>query len=155
MKKHMYTDEQGYPIFIVTDKEFLSQTCKEAEVSQTTDKIVVEILDTARRLHGCREGQGCLGLAANQIGYNTRVMVLRINNKYKPFINPVIVESYGSQESYEQCYSMPGKPSVRIERSVSVKVSARNIKSMMLHGLSAIAFQHEMDLLDGVVIDDR
>ena len=152
MRKYMYTDEFGSSIFIVTDKEFLSQPCNEAEVSLTTDKIVSQIIETARRLNGCREGLSCLGLAANQLGYNTRIMVLRINNKYKPFINPVILESYGSQEFSETCYSRPGKPPIKTERSVSIKVSARNIKSKMLYGLSAISFQHEMDHLDGVLI---
>lgn len=152
MHIYMYTDNLGYSIGIVTDKEFLSQTCKEAEPGVTTDKIVGDLINTARRMDGCRERLGCLGLAANQIGESVRIIVLKINNKFKPFINPVIIERAGIQESTETCFSRPGKPPAKVERSIYVKVANQSGKSISLHGLSAIAFQHELDHLNGVLI---
>lgn len=116
-------------------------------------------------------GRKCLGLAAPQVGINKRVFVVNIAGYFRIFVNPSILEQSEEQiEWTEQCISLPGKE-VKTFRSGWVKVTADNNKVIMSLGLApenmessrsanemlleAIAFQHEFDHLNGILMTDR
>ncbi len=106
-----------------------------------------------------------VGLAAPQVGILRRAcVVLETNvpegeNEYFiELVNPVIVEAEGSQEGYEGCLSFPGEFGV-VTRPERVVVSAQDRNGHFFEvegtGLTARAFCHEIDHLDGVLFVDK
>lgn len=103
-----------------------------------------------------------VGLAANQIGVLSRIMVWRDpdnEDETHVFINPQIVErSEASCTMPEGCLSVPGV-TMDVERAVEVLVEAQDLSgqdiTVTLRDLPARIAQHEIDHLDGVLIVDR
>ena len=98
------------------------------------------------------------GLAANQIGLERRIVVLkRLGNKYLTMINPEIVSSSFPVLSVEICASLP--KTIRIKRrKLFVKIRYQNLngkyKSIDLFGLTSFTMQQEIDHLNGKLIID-
>ncbi|OGU25320.1 MAG: peptide deformylase [Geobacteraceae bacterium GWF2_54_21] len=104
-----------------------------------------------------------VGLAAPQIGVLQRVIVIDISATDEPpglivAINPVIVHAEGEAYEEEGCLSVP-KYAANVRRHSSVVVKALNLDGVectwRAEGLLAIAFQHEIDHLDGILFVDH
>jgi peptide deformylase len=104
-----------------------------------------------------------VGLAAPQVGVLRRaVLVLETNHpedeqdRIIELINPEIVDQSGEQAGPEGCLSLPGVFGW-VERPDHVKVRAQdrfgNWFEVEGDGLTARAFCHELDHLDGVLFD--
>ncbi len=101
-----------------------------------------------------------IGLAAIQIGIAKNVLVINLadeDGEQTPesvveVINPMILEAEGSVTYQEGCLSVPSVYE-DIERKENIKVRYFNRDGVKiekeLDGLMAIAFQHEMDHLQG------
>ncbi|HXV28456.1 MAG TPA: peptide deformylase [bacterium] len=125
-------------------------------------KIIQVMVATMRRMKG-------VGLAANQIGLNLRVIVLecRANPRYprahdfplEVWINPEITKYSKKKEmSGEGCLSIPGYRGL-VPRSRSVSFEAwtpqgKKIKRTV-RGFHARVIQHEVDHLNGFFYIDR
>ncbi len=106
---------------------------------------------------------GGLGLAANQIGLDLALAVIKIKKENEAdlrivLINPELAENSGSMAEEEGCLSFPGL-FAKVKRFSKVKVRALNEKGLPIEinaeGLFAKALQHEIDHLDGVLFIDR
>ena len=106
---------------------------------------------------------GGLGLAANQIGLDLSLAVIKIKKENEEdlrivLINPELAEKSGSMAEEEGCLSFPGL-FAKVKRFSKVKVRALNDKGQPIEinaeGLFSKALQHEMDHLDGVLFIDR
>ena len=111
-----------------------------------------------------------IGLAANQVGVLKRVFVLdtewrersedskKVDKNPIAFINPEIVSAEGCIEYEEGCLSIPQVYGL-VERSDLITVRYQDITGRSfekeLSGLNAIAFQHELDHLNGVMFFDH
>lgn len=104
-----------------------------------------------------------VGLAANQIGLTTRLMVIDITVGDDPkqlivMANPEMLEMDGEQREEEGCLSVPGHAGV-VLRPAWVKVRGQDLKgkevTMEGSGLLARAFCHEIDHLDGKLFIER
>jgi peptide deformylase len=100
-----------------------------------------------------------VGLAATQIGIETRVFVAQTKKGVEAFFNPVITKrSKHMVESHEGCLSVPGIFGL-VERHRQIRATALNEKGQPVEiatsGLLSIIFQHEIDHLDGVLFIDR
>jgi len=100
-----------------------------------------------------------VGLAAPQVGVLKRIIVIKVNDKDIPLINPFIAgKSKETGLLEEGCLSLPGR-SLEIKRFTEVDVKALDIDgnelNINLEGLLARIFQHELDHLDGKLILDR
>jgi len=124
-----------------------------------TDEHRALIDDMAETMYSSK---GC-GLAATQIGVDQRIFVVDCAGEDEPsdlrvFINPEIVETEGSQTWDEGCLSFPGV-SEEIKRAERVKMRAldRSGKPFEVEaeGLLAVALQHELDHLNGVLMIDK
>lgn len=104
-----------------------------------------------------------VGLAANQVDLPLRLFV--VNLKADPaegeelvFINPVISNPKGLDESEEGCLSLPGLYG-QVRRPKQVRINAYTIDGQEISadatGLFARVVQHEYDHLDGVLFTDR
>jgi peptide deformylase len=104
-----------------------------------------------------------VGLAAAQVGVHQRVLVIDTSPRQEGqtplvFVNPEITRAEGKAEYTEGCLSVPGEyedTGVRAS-SITCKALDRHGKPFELSadGLLAIAIQHEMDHLEGVLFVD-
>ena len=99
-----------------------------------------------------------VGLAAPQVGVSKRIVVIDVGEGLIEMINPVIVKKEGSVIGGEGCLSVPDYEG-EVERAeyVECEFTGRNGRRMLLQtdGLLAIAVQHELDHLDGVLFIDK
>ncbi|MBL0687143.1 MAG: peptide deformylase [Sulfurospirillum sp.] len=98
-----------------------------------------------------------IGLAAIQIGVAKNVVIISVDDEnegqiIEEIINPIILEAHGDTTYQEGCLSVPDVHE-DITRKKSIKVRYFNKNGNMieknLDGLMAIAFQHELDHLEG------
>lgn len=104
-----------------------------------------------------------VGLAAPQVGILRRICLVLETNvpegeapRIIELINPEIIERSGSQEGPEGCLSLPNIFGW-VERPAQVKVRAQDRRGAWFEaegeGLTARAFCHELDHLDGILFD--
>lgn len=104
-----------------------------------------------------------IGLAAPQVGINTRLIVLDLSGGEEVghqviLANPEITEQEGSEKGEEGCLSVPGFTAV-VERPVKIHVCWQDIQGcpqeIDAEGLLARALCHEIDHLDGILYLDH
>ena len=129
---------------------------KAKAVKNVTGKLI-RLAD--RMLDAMYEAPG-IGLAATQVNFHQRIIVLDVSEEKKSpliLINPTLEEQEGEIETSEGCLSVPGfwEPVVRSSR---VLVNAVNREgepfTLEAEDLLAVCIQHEMDHLDGKLFVD-
>ncbi len=104
-----------------------------------------------------------VGLAAPQIGVLQRLIVIDVAAKGEPphlitAINPTIIQTEGEVFEEEGCLSVPNF-SANVKRHERVVVKGLSLDGQervwQADGLLAIAFQHEIDHLEGTLFVDR
>jgi len=122
------------------------------EFNERLGVLIDDMWDTMYKADG-------VGLAAPQVSVLRRIAVVDVEdgNKYE-LINPVIVETAGEQVGAEGCLSVPDEYGI-VARPDYVKVRAQDRHGEWFevegHGLTARAFCHELDHLDGVLFIDK
>ncbi len=136
---------------------------KAKKVESIDDGIRALIRDMTETMYQARG----IGLAATQVGVDKRVVVLDVpddeerrerGKNLMALINPEILESSGSIKYEEGCLSVQGI-NADVERASNVKIRALdregNAIEFEAEGLFAIALQHEIDHIDGILFIDR
>ena len=118
------------------------------------DKSLGDLLDEMRRIIKIENG---VGLAAPQVGVNTRV-ILVIDEEIVEMINPEITWTSSECVMMEEgCLSVP-EHYIDIERPREIKVKFQTrdgkYKKWKLKGLQARIVLHEVDHLDGKLMTD-
>lgn len=125
-----------------------------AEVSKIDKKLIKLLKDMAETMYAA-DG---VGLAAPQIGVSKRIVVIDVGDGIIEMINPVIVNKEGSVVGGEGCLSVPEyEGEVERAEKVECEFTDRSGKRYLIEtdGLLAIAIQHELDHLDGVLFIDK
>ena len=132
---------------IVRDVLFLSQVSK--PVSQEDLYLAKNLQDT---LLANRET--CVGLAANMIGVQKRVIIFNLGLVPMVMFNPILLSYKGPYETEEGCLSLTGvRPTTRYETiTVSYRDSKWQEQTITLTGFPAQICQHELDHLEGRII---
>ena len=132
---------------LMTDVVFLAQKALSADAGDAA--VADDLLDTLKA-----HEDGCVGMAANMIGVNKRIIAFENDGKYEVMFNPVIVKQSGAYEAEEGCLSLTGRRKVR--RFRTVKVQWQNEKFQLrlktFTGWTAEIIQHELDHCDGILI---
>ena len=132
---------------ICRDETFLAQKAAPA----TPDDLAAaqDLLDTLTA-----HKDGCVGMAANMIGVNKRIIAFDNEGTYMVKFNPVIVRQSGAYEAQEGCLSLTGVR--KTKRFQTVKVQWQNEKFQTrlktFTGWTAEIIQHEIDHCEGVLI---
>lgn len=125
-----------------------------APVERIDKKLVRFLKDMAETMYAA-DG---VGLAAPQVGVSKRVVVIDVGDGIYELINPEIVKKEGSVIGGEGCLSVPDYEG-EVERAeyVECEFTDRKGQRMLLqaNGLLAIAVQHELDHLDGILFIDK
>ena len=97
---------------------------------------------------------GCVGMAANMIGVNKRIIAFDCDGEYMVMFNPVIVKKSGPYDTEEGCLSLTGTR--KTKRFQNIKVQWQNEKFQArlktFTGWTAEIIQHELDHCEGIVI---
>ncbi|MDY0383231.1 peptide deformylase [Trichlorobacter sp.] len=132
---------------------------KAAPVTVITDEVRQLAQDMAETMY---DAPG-VGLAAPQVGVLQRLIVIDVAAKDEApqlitVINPVIVQCEGEVYEEEGCLSVPDF-SANVRRYETVVVKGLSLDGQervwQADGLLAIAFQHEIDHLEGTLFVDR
>ena len=132
---------------------------KSVPVTVITDKVRELVRDMAETMYAAPG----VGLAAPQIGVLQRVIVIDISAKDEESglivaINPQIIHTEGESYEEEGCLSVP-RYAANVRRHARVVVKYLNLEgeeeTCSADELLAIAFQHELDHLDGVLFVDH
>ena len=143
-------------ILTYPDPELKRKSAPVTVISEKTLELVRDMVETMYDAPG-------IGLAATQIGVHQRVIVIDIAAKEDPpeliiAINPIIVHGEGETYEEEGCLSVP-KYAANVRRHAKVIVKGLDPdgeeRIWKADGLLAIAFQHEIDHLDGVLFIDH
>ena len=83
----------------------------ETFLAQRAERAGLEDLETARDLLDtlAAHKESCVGMAANMIGVNKRIIVFDNEGEYMVMLNPVIVKQSGPYETEEGCLSLTGR----------------------------------------------
>ncbi|BCJ93072.1 peptide deformylase [Anaerocolumna cellulosilytica] len=134
---------------IVKDQEKLKAPCKKATKNDLG--LIKDLIDTAE-FHKER----CLGLAANQLGYDKCIIIVAdMEGKWISMVNPIIIHKSTEQYSHEEsCLSLDGYRKVTRFKSVDVIYFDKKMKiqKMRYFGRLAAEIQHEIDHLNGILI---
>ncbi len=132
------------------------------EPDESIHNLVQDLLDTMQA------GPGSVGVAAPQIGVSLRVCVVDVsNNRHGKennhgllcMVNPEIISRSGLAVMREGCMSVPDYTG-DVERATDITVrfldsQTGEQREFAASGFEAVAIQHEMDHLDGVLFLDR
>ena len=132
---------------ICREEVFLAQ---KAEAATAEDLgVAQDLLDTL-----AAHRDGCVGMAANMIGVNKRIIAFESDGKYMVMLNPVIVRQDGVYEAQEGCLSLAGVR--KTKRFQTIKVQWQNEKLQLRRktftGWTAEIIQHEIDHCEGFLI---
>lgn len=135
----------------------IREICKdEAFLAQKAEPATVEDLPLAQDLLETliAHKDGCVGMAANMIGVNKRIIAFETDGGYMLLLNPVIVKRSGAYEAEEGCLSLSGTR--RTKRYKTIKVQWQNeafqTRLKTFTGWTAEIIQHELDHCEGVII---
>ncbi len=135
----------------------LKKRCQEVDrIDGGVKQLVRDMVETMYRSNG-------IGMAACQVGIPKRVIVVDVGpidpeKDLFAMINPEIVSEEGEIEHEEGCLSVPDC-SEKVKRKEKILVRGFSPEGEKIEvsgdGILAIALQHELDHLNGVLILDR
>ena len=128
----------------------------EAFLAQKAEAAAAEDLGTARDLLDTliAHKDGCVGMAANMIGINKRIIAFDNEGEYMVMLNPVIVKKSGAYEAEEGCLSLTGTRKARRFKSIKVQWQNEKLQTRLktFTGWTAEIIQHEIDHCEGILI---
>lgn len=96
----------------------------------------------------------CVGMAANMIGENIRIIAFCNGPMITVMMNPKIIGKSGEYLAEESCLSLSGVRQARRYRIITLAWQDLEMKHRMnqLEGFAAQIVQHEIDHCDGILI---
>ena len=132
---------------ICRDETFLAQKAAPA----TADDLAMaqDLLDTLTA-----HKDGCVGMAANMIGVNKRIIAFDNEGTYMVMFNPVIVRQSGPYEAQEGCLSLSGVRKTKRFQTIKVQWQNEQFQTRLktFTGWTAEIIQHEIDHCKGILI---
>lgn len=143
---------------ILTILEFPDERLrKKAKPLEAVDLAAQQLIDDMLETMYAAPG---IGLAANQVNVQKRVIVVDISeekNSPLALVNPEVIAKEGEEESDEGCLSVPGVFE-KVKRAEKIRVRGLgrdgNPLEFDAEGLLAVCIQHEIDHLEGKLFVD-
>ena len=132
---------------IVKDESFLAQKAEPATSADLeTAKDLLETLQAHK--------EGCVGMAANMIGVNKRIIAFDNEGTYMVMFNPEIIRKAGPYEAAEGCLSLTGTRTAKRWQSIKVRYENEKFQQRFktFTGWTAQIIQHEIDHCEGIII---
>ena len=132
---------------IMRDETFLAQKAEPAAPEDLP--VVQDLLDTL-----AAHKDSCVGMAANMIGVNKRIIVFDNEGEYMIMFNPEIVKKFGPYQAEEGCLSLSGVRKAKRWKSIKVQYQNEKFQTRFktFTGWTAQIIQHEIDHCEGILI---
>ena len=132
---------------ICKDEFFLSMKAQPA----TADDLDVaqDLLDTL-----AAHRDGCVGMAANMIGVNKRIIAFDNSGEYMVMLNPEILKKSTPYDAEEGCLSLVGTRKTKRYQTIKVQWQNEQLQTRVKNfsGWTAQIIQHEIDHCEGILI---
>ena len=132
---------------IIHDQLFLSQ--KSTSANRADLKVAEDLRDTL-----LANRDKAVGLAANMISKNKRIIVFYVGLLPLVMLNPQITKKSGEYLTEEGCLSLSGERKTKRYRTITVTYQDMNLNTKMQEFTDFIAevIQHEVDHCEGILI---
>ncbi len=132
---------------IMRDETFLAQKAEPATPQDLP--VAQDLLDTPEA-----NKERCVGMAANMIGVNKRIIVFDNEGTYMVMFNPEIIRRSGPYQTEEGCLSLVGTRSAKRWQSIKVRYQNEQFQERFktFTGRTAQIIQHEVDHCEGIII---
>ena len=132
---------------ICKDEAFLAQ--KAVPAGPEDLPVAADLLETLEH-----HKDGCVGMAANMIGVNKRIIIF--DNEGEPMVmfNPEILRKSDPYQTEEGCLSLTGVRPVKRWNSIKVRWQNEQFQERRktFTGWTAQIIQHEIDHCEGILI---
>lgn len=132
---------------ICKDEMFLAQ---KAEPATSDDmQVAADLLETLQH-----HKDGCVGMAANMIGVNKRIIAFDNEGTYMVMFNPEIIKKAEPYDAEEGCLSLIGTRPAKRWKSIKVRWQNEKFQERVktFTGWTAQIIQHEIDHCEGIII---
>jgi len=132
---------------ICKDEAFLAQKAQPATPEDLP--VAQDLLDTL-----AAHKAGCVGMAANMIGVNKRIIAFDNEGTYQVMLNPVLIKQAGPYEAEEGCLSLSGTRKTKRFQTIKVQWQNEQFQTRIktFTGWTAEIIQHELDHCEGILI---
>ena len=132
---------------ITRDETFLAQKAEPATPEDLS--VGQDLLDTLEA-----NKERCVGMAANMIGVNKRIIVFDNEGTYMVMFNPEIVKRSDPYQTEEGCLSLEGARPAKRWQSIKVRYQNEKFQERLktFTGWTAQIIQHEVDHCEGIII---
>lgn len=132
---------------ICKDTEFLAQKAQPATIEDIS--VAADLLETLQAHH-----EECVGMAANMIGVNKRIIAFECDGTYMVMFNPQIIKKSDRYEIKEGCLSLSGMRTATRWKSIKVQYQNEKFQTRFktFTGWTAQIIQHEIDHCEGILI---
>ena len=133
------------------------EICKdEVFLAQKAEPAAADDLSTAQDLLETliAHKDGCVGMAANMIGVNKRIIAFENDGSYMVMFNPIIVRQSGAYEAEEGCLSLEGTRKTKRFQTIKVQWQNEKLQTRLktFTGWTAEIIQHEIDHCEDIII---
>ncbi len=132
---------------ICKDTLFLARKARRAAPEDLA--VAADLLETLEH-----HREGCVGMAANMIGVNKRIIAFENEGSYMVMFNPEIIRKSGPYDTEEGCLSLTGVRPARRWKSIKVRWENEKfqVRVKTFTGWTAQIIQHEIDHCEGIII---
>ena len=132
---------------ICKDEIFLAQRAEPATPDDLP--IAADLLETL-----VHHRDGCVGMAANMIGVNKRIIAFDNEGVYTVMLNPEILKRSGPYTAREGCLSLSGTRLAKRWSAIKVRWQNERFQERIktFTGWTAQIIQHELDHCEGILI---
>ena len=127
----------------------IQEICKAEPATPADLPVAQDLIDTLTA-----HKDGCVGMAANMIGVNKRIIIFDNEGAYQVMFNPVIVKQSGPYQTEEGCLSLTGRRPTKRWKRIKVQWQNETFQTRLktFTGWTAEIIQHEIDHCDGILI---
>lgn len=132
---------------ICRDEAFLAQKAEPAGAEDLA--VAQDLMDTLKA-----NQERCVGMAANMIGVNKRIIVFDNEGQHMVMLNPVIMKKEGPYDAQEGCLSLSGTRPAKRYQTIKVQWQNEKLQTRVKNftGWTAQIIQHEIDHCEGILI---
>lgn len=132
---------------IIRDTLFLKRVSTKATKEDLN--VATDLLDTLKS-----NSERCVGLAANMIGVDKRIIAVSLGFTNVVFLNPVIIKKSEPYRIEEGCLSLDGVRETKRYKKITVEFEDTDFQrhTETFEGFTAEIIQHEIDHCNGILI---
>lgn len=153
------------PVIVTPDPRLRQISTEVTEIDEEVKDIIEQMIQASLDWEKEHEFELSAALAAPQLGFNRRIIVVRedmnekSNNNFIALINPVVIKTEGRiLRDYEGCLSVPtiyGKVPRPAKARIKAQLTDGTEVKLKTEGFLTRTILHEIDHLDGILFIDH